>query len=547
MHTHTQQGGLKMIALRTKYVITALIVVGVGSLFPAMSQPVTEAPTGFDDNPIDDSSQDKIDAHRGLKEVFDEVEEITPDGLGPVYNAQSCRECHQNPVSGAASQIVELRAGRSGRNGQFSFPVVELLGGDRIEGRTLINDRAICPEAQEHVPSDSNVQTNRLSLNILGDGLVEAMSDRSILDRRDIQCHPKGTTNPRGTDPICGVAIFVEILEAQGTPNQRVGRFGWKDQHASLLSFSADAYLNEMGITNSLQPDEVTQVCNPPVQPEESPSTVREPNDQPENGVADIDRFATFMRSTKAPPRTMPENRRASIVRGEDKFKAIGCELCHAQTMFTAPAGTRLNGGTYNVPPELGSRAFHPFSDFLMHDVGTGDNVPLAPLEHFGREVALRLLRDDLQKASTQGPQKSSLEVPLSVRERKILSETVDALTGAIRTTIFPFASPVDNVEVSENIPFQFSDVCNPRSLANVDSPEKQVFYRVVFCTANKLRTPPLWGLHERSRFMHDGQSVTLQDAIDRHRGEARFVRQRYMTELSDSEKADLLAFLDSL
>jgi hypothetical protein len=123
----------------------------------------------------------------------------------------------------------------------------------------------------------------------------------------------------------------------------------------------------------------------------------------------------------------------------------------------------------------------------------------------------------------------------------------VATLTGAIRTTIFPFASPVDNVEVSENIPFHFSDVCNPRSLANVDSPEKQVFYRVVFCTANKLRTQPLWGLHERSRFMHDGQSVTLQDAIDRHRGEARFVRQRYMTELSDSEKADLLAFLDSL
>src|SRR5438093_7910615 len=122
-----------MIARRTKYVIAALVVVGVGSLSPAMSQPVTEAPTGFDGNPIDDSSQDKIDAHRALREVFDEVEDITPDGLGPVYNAQSCRECHQNPVSGAASQIVELRAGRSGRNGQFSFPVVEILGGDSIE------------------------------------------------------------------------------------------------------------------------------------------------------------------------------------------------------------------------------------------------------------------------------------------------------------------------------------------------------------------------------------------------------------------------------
>ena len=59
----------------------------------------------------------------------------------------------------------------------------------------------------------------------------------------------------------------VPILKSNGT--NAVGRFGWKAQHASRLSFSADAYFNEMGITNRLFPDELTYLCN----------TARQPND----------------------------------------------------------------------------------------------------------------------------------------------------------------------------------------------------------------------------------------------------------------------------
>ena len=59
----------------------------------------TEAPTGFDNksNGVDDTT------HQADQTKFDEVEQLS-DGLGPLYNAQSCRECHQSPVSGAASQ-----------------------------------------------------------------------------------------------------------------------------------------------------------------------------------------------------------------------------------------------------------------------------------------------------------------------------------------------------------------------------------------------------------------------------------------------------------
>ena len=165
-------------------------------------------------------------------------------------------------------------------------------------------------------------------------------------------------------------------MEAPG--QMGVGRFGWKDQHASLLSFSADAYLNEMGITNRLQPDEVTKLCN----------TVSEPNDTPgPDGLSDIDHFARFIRATKAPARDTLASEHRVVEAGLGVFEKIGCATCHTETMTTAPAGTRINGGTFTIPAALGSVTFHPYGDFLMHDVGTGDGILQAIPEHYGKKV----------------------------------------------------------------------------------------------------------------------------------------------------------------
>ena len=75
----------------------------------------SEAPTGFDNksNGLADDA-----THQADQTKFDEVEAIS-DGLGPLYNAQSCRECHQSPVSGAASQVTELRVGHQGQRDTF--------------------------------------------------------------------------------------------------------------------------------------------------------------------------------------------------------------------------------------------------------------------------------------------------------------------------------------------------------------------------------------------------------------------------------------------
>jgi CxxC motif-containing protein (DUF1111 family) len=334
--------------------------------------PPLQAPTGFDNtsNGFADAS-----THQADQAKFDEIEQIA-DGLGPLYNAQSCRECHQNPVSGGNSQTMELRVGHNDRRGRFVFPAIPINDGSEvIKGRTLVNQRAICPNrafpdtnVQERVPDSENIRTFRVALNLLGAGFVEAVPDSELIAIADRQCHSDGG--------ICGLALKVPVLESPGVT--RVGRFGWKDQHASLLSMSADAYLNEMGITNYILPEEVTNLCN----------TVSEPNDKAgKDGLTDLDHFVRFLRATKAPARDARLAATAAAQRGEALFTQIGCADCHVPTLTTAPAGTAVNGGKFIVPAALGNKAFHPWSDYLLHAIGTGDGIAIAMPEHYGRHV----------------------------------------------------------------------------------------------------------------------------------------------------------------
>ena len=167
----------------------------------------------------------------------------------------------------------------------------------------------------------------------------------------------------------------------------------------------------------------------------------------PDNlGLADIDHFAEFVRGTKAPPRNAELAAGADAQAGQVLFQRIGCNVCHVQTITTAPPGTPINGGTFAVPAALGSKIIHPYGDFLLHDIGTGD--------------------------------------------------------GIVQT------GPQD--------------------------------------TANKLRTAPLWGLRMRPRFMHDLGSLTLESAIERHKGEAEDVTERFF-DLTEAQKQQLFTFLNSL
>jgi CxxC motif-containing protein (DUF1111 family) len=430
-----------------------LFVLFLSSLILASSAShPTEAPTGFDNksNGVADDA-----THQADQAKFDEFEQLS-DGLGPLYNAQSCRECHQSPVSGAGSQVAELRVGHEGLDRHFHNPDIPIAHGTEvISGRSLINDRAICPNAafpdneiQERVPQSETIHTFRLSLHLLGDGFVEAVADQTLIDLAAEQCKSSHRK-------ICGQVLQVPIVEAPG--QMGVGRFGWKDQHASLLSFAGDAYLNEMGITNRLQPDEVTNLCN----------AHSEPNDTPgPDGLSDIDHFARFVRATKAPPRDSQLASGSVAKKGEGLFDKIGCATCHVETLTTAPAGTKINGGTFTIPAALGSVTFHPWGDFLMHDVGTGDGILQATREHYGKRV-FQIMSDYLSKQDFES-------------------------------------------------------------------------------SRNKIRTAPLWGVRLRPRLMHDGASLTLRDAIQRHQGEAMHVSQKF-EKLKREDQEAIIEFLKSL
>lgn len=341
--------------------LLACALVGIAQPSP------TEAPAGFDtptlgQSPGSESVSNGIPEPPGDAFALDqqrfERRNGVDDGLGPVFNATACADCHQNPVTGGPSQITEIRAGHLNSSGAFVNPTIPInRGSNTITGRSIVDDRAICPEAHEQLPDTENIRALRAVLNTLGDGFVEAIDDDTLLT---IAANQSQTTHRR----IHGEAVEVALFEAPG--QRRVGRFGWKDQHGSLLSFSADAYLNEMGITSRLRPKDTTTVCK----------TTADPEDQPDqSGLADIDHFTQFIRGTKTPPRDTVLAASPDAQAGQRLFVQTGCATCHVPAIVTTPAGTVLDGGTFVVPDALGNKVIHPYSDFLLHDVGTGDGI----------------------------------------------------------------------------------------------------------------------------------------------------------------------------
>jgi len=345
---------------RTNRVVPLLFMFAISTFLATLTlsvegQSTTEAPAAFDNQT--NGFATPAEFNDALLEF--EQREVIADGLGPVYNAQSCAECHQNPVTGGISQIAELRVGHLDVFRNF----VDGPGG------SLINDRAINAAIQERVAGSENVRTLRVSTNVLGTGYIEAINSNTLSAIANAQPGQSGGV-------IAGQFIQVPVLEAGGAA--RGGRFGWKNQHASLLSFSGDAYLNEMGITNTLFPTENTSLGRSVA----AFDTVADPENED-----DIEAFALFMRSTKAPPRDTALAQTATAIAGSNLFDQIGCNICHVRAITTAAPGTVINGGAFTVPAALGNKIIHPFSDFLLHNIGTGDGI----VQNGGQSTANKL------------------------------------------------------------------------------------------------------------------------------------------------------------
>ena len=279
----------------------------------------------------------------GLAE-FTEVE-TAEEGLGPAYNATSCAVCHNIPAIGGSGIITEVRAGRRHEDGKFE----ELAGGTLFQ--LFSTPPHIC---QARIPPEANVIARRISIPLFGAGLVEAIPDevlRALEDPEDLNNDGIRGRAARVTDPATG--------------QLRIGRFGWKAQHATLLAFGADAYRNEMGITNDLFPEEVALGVDPKTLRNCDPASDPEDVRGRRTGLRGIDNFEAFLRFL-APVERGPVDETAR--RGEAVFRSIRCSACHVPELTTGPS----------VNPVFHRRPVPLFSDLLLHDIGTGDGIAQA-------------------------------------------------------------------------------------------------------------------------------------------------------------------------
>jgi CxxC motif-containing protein (DUF1111 family) len=274
-------------------------------------------------------------------EDFREIEEAS-EGLGPLFNGTGCASCHNVPVIGGGSPMTEMRAGARDADGTF-----------RVVGGTTLYQLFSIPDhrCQSAVPVEATVVARRMSIPLFGVGLVEAIPDETLLALED--------PFDRDRDGISGRAAVVTDV---ATGQRRIGRFGWKAQVATLLTFSGDAYTNEMGITNDLFPQEPYGGISEARMRE--CDRVKDPEDlaDPRTGKRAIDNFEAFMKFL-APLARGPIT--DEVRTGEQVFGALGCSSCHVSMLST---GASAVAALHRKPVAL-------YSDLLLHDIGTGDGI----------------------------------------------------------------------------------------------------------------------------------------------------------------------------
>jgi CxxC motif-containing protein (DUF1111 family) len=267
--------------------------------------------------------------------------ETPQSGLGPIFNDVSCVACHNaGGVGGAGRSTVT----RFGRTVDGVFDPLESLGGSLLQARAI--DRAV----REVVPPEANTVARRVTTPLFGLGLIEAIPDSTIV---------LGTLREKPEGIAGKVSVVRDVVNGQNL----IGRFGWKAQQATLLAFSGDAYLNEMGITNRFFPTENAPNGNKALLARFDLVTDVVDEVDPADGKADIDRVADFMRLLAPPVRGAATT---SSQAGERVFAALDCAVCHTPTMTTGKSGIAA----------LSEKTVALYSDLLLHDMGAlGDGI----------------------------------------------------------------------------------------------------------------------------------------------------------------------------
>ena len=323
--------------------------------------------------------------------------ETAEGGLGPIFNDVSCVACHFQGGVGGGSRVVVTRFGRV-TNGVFD-PLVEL-------GGPLLQRRALAPAFLETVPAAANVVARRVSTPVFGAGLIEAIPDATLTAQ----------------------AALVKPDGVNGS--MRVGRFGWKAQVATLEAFSADAYLNEMGVTGRYFPVENAPNGNSALLA--TADKVLDPEDAlaADATKADSDLAADFMRLLAPVP---PLAGAAPGTPGAAVFREVGCVVCHVPSFQTGPGPVAA----------LANKTVGLYSDLLLHDMGKlGDGIAQPPATMTEMRTApLWGLR--LRDRYLHDGRASTLDMAIRAHdgEAKVARDRYAKLTPAKRNALMAFLS----------------------------------------------------------------------------------------------------------
>ena len=301
------------------------------------------------------------------------------DGLGPLFNRVSCAGCHTfdgrgRPPENAGdlmdSMLVRLSiSGEGPHGGPLPHPAYgtqlsdRAIRGVRPEGRAIITYEEVTGAYGDgtpyslrkpsldfidlaYGPMDGVFSSARVAPQVIGMGLLESVTDATLLALAD----------PDDADGD-GVSGRVNRVWSAAAGEMRIGRFGWKANAASVLDQSAEAALGDIGLTTSILP---LQNCSA-VQADCRAAYDQGPAEGPEISEMFLSRLVIYMQ-TLAVPRQRDETN-PQVARGLAVFRASGCASCHIPTLETGPDATL---------PELANQTFHPFTDLLLHDMGSG-------------------------------------------------------------------------------------------------------------------------------------------------------------------------------
>jgi CxxC motif-containing protein (DUF1111 family) len=315
--------------------------------------------------------------------VFQEVDSVSGTvagapgvGLGPRFNADSCAACHQAPAIGGTSPANNPLFAIAAKGGASSsanvVPSFISHNGPVREARFIKNPDGM-PDGGVHDLFVISTRVDAAGCNIVQPNFAAAVAAGNISFRIPtptfgaglVETIPDGnlkTASVNISGPQASLGIASGAFNTSGNDGT-ITRFGWKAQNKSLLIFSGEAYNVEQGVTNEAFPNERddTQGCRLNPTPEDATHlTDPEPSNSPASDFSsDVVNFAAFMRLTAAPTPAPATN---TSIRGSNQFVNIGCGSCHIPQQTT---GQSVFTGANLV-------TVSPFSDFALHNMGTG-------------------------------------------------------------------------------------------------------------------------------------------------------------------------------